>query len=95
MTSRRIIDANSELSVHHGCLVLGSKVVIPARGRELLLSELHEGNPGVVRVKALRRSFFWCPGLDSEIEAKVKDCIFCQQHAPVGMARTTLVQDSR
>lgn len=81
MTSRRIIDANSELSVHHGCLVWGSRVVIPARGREFLLSELHEGHPGVKRMKALARSYFWWPGLDSEIEAKVKDCIFYLQHA--------------
>ena len=70
----------SELSVHLGCLLWGSRVVIPIQGRETLLDELHEGHPGVVRMKALARSYFWWPGLDNEIELRVKSCVYCQQH---------------
>ena len=35
---------------------------------------LHEGHPGVSRMKSLARGVVWWPGLDAELEAKVKSC---------------------
>ncbi|XP_065182448.1 uncharacterized protein K02A2.6-like [Sycon ciliatum] len=68
----------NELSVVSGCLLLGSRVIIPPRGREPLLEELHEGHPGITRMKALARSYIWWPSIDDEIELKVKSCQPCQ-----------------
>ncbi len=57
-----------------GCILWGSRVVVPQQGRETVLEELHEGHPGIARMKALARSFVWWPGIDKELELKVKQC---------------------
>ena len=45
----------TELSVQDGCLLLGSRVVVPEKGREAVMSLLHEGHPGITRMKRLAR----------------------------------------
>ena len=37
----------NDLSVHDGCLLWGSHVVVPPAGRTKMKEELHEGHPGV------------------------------------------------
>ena len=68
----------SELSVQDGCLLWGSRVVIPPQGRALIMEELHETHPGVSRLKSLARSYVWWPGMDSDLEEKVRRCVDCQ-----------------
>ena len=68
-----------ELSVQDGCVMWGSRVVIPPVGRaHVMLQLLHEGHPGITRMKALARGVVWWPGIDSELESKVKVCEACQ-----------------
>ena len=67
-----------ELSVHKGCLLWGSRVVIPNKARSEVLHTLHTGHPGVVVMKALARSYVWWPGLDQQIEDFVHGCHACQ-----------------
>ena len=69
-----------ELSTHNGCILWGNRVVIPARGQKQLLEDLHTTHPGMVRMKNLARSYLWLPGLDTDIEDKVKSCKVCQLH---------------
>ncbi|XP_015271835.1 PREDICTED: uncharacterized protein K02A2.6-like, partial [Gekko japonicus] len=45
----------NELSVSKGCLLWGSRVVVPHKLREKVLKSLHEGHPGMVHMKALAR----------------------------------------
>jgi hypothetical protein len=71
-----------ELSVHDGCLLWGSRVVIPSVGRQRMLDNLHLGHPGASRMKALARSNIWWPNMDREIEEKSASCIRCQQQQP-------------
>ncbi|XP_053229066.1 uncharacterized protein K02A2.6-like, partial [Podarcis raffonei] len=71
-----------ELSAHKGCLLWGSRVVVPQPLRKRVLTALHETHPGVVRMKALARSYVWWPGIDGEIEAWVKHCQACQESRP-------------
>ncbi|XP_029141825.1 uncharacterized protein K02A2.6-like, partial [Protobothrops mucrosquamatus] len=71
-----------ELSTFNGCLLWGSRVVIPASLRARILISLHEGHPGIVRMKALARSHLWWPGIDRAIEAQVHGCHACQQSRP-------------
>ena len=53
-------------------------MVVPARGQQQLLEDLHTAHPGIVRMKNLVRSYLWWPGLDGDIEEKVKSCQVCQ-----------------
>ena len=48
-----------ELSIQDNCVLWGSRIIIPMPGREQLLSLLHKGHPGVLKVKALARSYVW------------------------------------
>ena len=49
-SSRRL-----ELSCFDGCIMWGTRIVIPPPGREAVLQELHEGHPGITRMKSLAR----------------------------------------
>ena len=71
-----------ELSVHGGCVLWGSRVVVPPQGRKAILQQLHEGHPGMSRMKGLARMYVWWPGLDKEIEDMVRSCQECQACQP-------------
>ena len=66
-----------ELSLFNGCILWGSRVVVPQRGRRAVLEELHAGHPGIYRMKSLARMYVWWPGLDKDIEQAVKECESC------------------
>ncbi len=69
-----------ELSVLNGCLLWGARVVIPKSYRAHVLTQLHEGHPGVTKMKGLSRMYVWWPGISKDIEDMVSDCTECQQH---------------
>ena len=71
-----------ELSVSQGCLLWGSRVVIPKKCRATVLKELHEMHQGVNKMKYLARSYVWWPKMDYEIEEMVKKCQICQELRP-------------
>ena len=70
----------NEFGVKLGCLLWGSKVVIPLKLRQKVLSQLHNCHPGVSRMEALSRSFAWWPNIDRDIENTVKNCRNCQMN---------------
>ncbi|XP_062401725.1 LOW QUALITY PROTEIN: uncharacterized protein K02A2.6-like [Sardina pilchardus] len=67
-----------ELSMEDGCILWGSRVIIPPQGRETMIEELHEAHPGASRIKMLARSYVWWPNMDAELEAAVRKCHVCQ-----------------
>ncbi len=50
----------------------------PTMGHQTVMDLLHEGHPGCTRMKALARSFVWWPGIDGDLEGRVKECHQCQ-----------------
>ena len=46
-----------ELNVEEGCVLWGNRVVIPKRGRKVVMTMLHEGHTGIVRMKSFARSY--------------------------------------
>ena len=42
-----------ELSTHDGCILWGNRVVVPEKGRNYVLQELHGGHLGISRMKSL------------------------------------------
>lgn len=43
----------NEVSIHHGCIMWGVRVIIPTNLRDQVLSQIHEGHLGVVKIKTL------------------------------------------
>ena len=68
-----------KLSSYKGCLMWGTRVIIPPPGRVAVLQELHKGHPGISKMKALARMYVWWPGMSSDIEKSVRRCGQCQQ----------------
>ncbi|UYV80142.1 K02A2.6-like, partial [Cordylochernes scorpioides] len=68
-----------ELTVDGECLVWGMRVVIPPSLRIKMLNCLHETHSGMNKMKAVARSHFWWPNLDTQIEFLVNKCRSCQQ----------------
>ena len=75
-----------ELSTHDGCVLWGSRVVIPSKMRQRVLSMLHDGHLGESHPKSFARMYVWWPYIDREITEMVRGCSTCQQYrrqAPV------------
>ncbi|CAG9091401.1 unnamed protein product [Plutella xylostella] len=71
-----------ELYDELGCVMWGHRVIIPQSCREVVMRELHETHMGIVKTKAIARSYVWWPGLDEEIEQRCRACEVCAEVAP-------------
>ena len=73
-----------ELSIEDGCVLWGNRIIIPPPGRAKVIDTLHEGHPGMARMKCLARCYVWWPSMEQELEKKVKECLQCQmmQNSP-------------
>ena len=71
-----------ELSVEDHIMMWGRWVIIPIDQaiRSQLLVELHANQLGIMKRKALARSYFWWPRLDSDLEQVVRTCRVCQEY---------------
>ena len=69
----------AELSVLDGCVLWGSRVVVPPPGRQSVLEELHDTHLGASKMKSLARAYIWWPKMDNDIENLAKSCPTCQQ----------------
>ena len=74
------VQRKHELSVEDGCILWGSRVIIPPQGRQKVLKELHQAHPGMSRMKGLARGYVWWPQMEKGIELKVKSCMECLEH---------------
>jgi hypothetical protein len=71
-----------EFSLYEGCVLWGTRVVVPKPGRAAVLAELHKGHPGMVRMKGLGRMYVWWPRFSKDIEETVLGCTECQAAPP-------------
>lgn len=69
------------ISEHAGCLLLGSRIIIPKKLQQRILLELHEGHLGVVKMKSVAREHIWWPSIDKSIETCARRCSACAEHA--------------
>lgn len=70
-------DVRYALSTENNCVMLGDKVVIPSVLRNQILKLLHEGHPGITRMKLRARANVWWPNVTSDIENYVRNCDPC------------------
>ena len=71
-----------ELSVDTNIIMWRDHAVIPESMRSLILSELHEGHPGIVGMQSLARYYVWWPRIDNDVEHCLKTCEPCQKNRP-------------
>lgn len=64
-----------------GCVMWGHRVVVPERCRDKVLQIIHEPHMGIVKSKALARSYVWWAGIDEAVEAVCRACTVCAAHA--------------
>ena len=68
------------LSTAHGCLLYGSRVVIPPSLQSQVLQLLHLGHFGMQRMKQLARTAVYWPHIDSGIMELCHKCTTCAEH---------------
>ena len=80
-TTQQFHRVRQELSIHEGCVMCGARVVVPTPGQTTMLKLLHSSHNGVVKMKALARSYIWWPGIDQQIENIAQHCGQCEENA--------------
>ena len=60
------------------CLIWGNRVIILSKLLPHVMEELHQYHAGIVKTKAMARSYLWWPNLDHEIEEVTKACLSWQ-----------------
>ncbi|KAF6038052.1 hypothetical protein EB796_003640 [Bugula neritina] len=73
---------SNEIGVERGCILMGLHLVIPEQLHKQILVEIHTGHQGIVKSKAIARSYVWWPGLDKDNEEVCKTCEACQRNKP-------------
>ena len=68
------------LSTAYGCLLYGSRVVIPSSLRPQVLQLLHLGHFGMQRMKQLARTAVYWPHIDADIVDLCHKCTTCAEH---------------
>ncbi|XP_020296688.1 uncharacterized protein K02A2.6-like [Pseudomyrmex gracilis] len=65
------------LSIIDDTLLLRDRIVIPQSMQSSILTLLHNGHPGIRRMKQLARKYVYWPKLSEDIERLVKQCNSC------------------
>ena len=69
----------NELTVGKGILMWGIRVIVPTKLKDQVLQEIHQGHPGINKMKQIARSHVWWPKVDADIETLSKACKACQE----------------
>ncbi|GFS59161.1 transposon Tf2-6 polyprotein [Trichonephila clavipes] len=67
----------AQYTIEDGCIMYGQRVCIPRKFRKNVLEELHAGHLGIVKMKAIARSFVYWKNIDNDIEEAAKNCRLC------------------
>eukprot|EP00731_Ephydatia_muelleri_P030921 Em0022g435a len=83
-TTERSIEAFRKLAISlstaYGCLLYGSRLVIPPSLRPQVLQLLHLGHFGMQRMKQLARTAVYWLGIDADIMDLCHRCTACAEH---------------
>lgn len=69
---------DNELTLQDGCIIKGTRLMIPTTLRQAVLHDIHTGHLGVVKMKLLARGFVYWRNIDKDIEDLVRTCRECR-----------------
>ena len=71
-------EVRGELSVVHGVLLKGSRIVVPSTMRLQVLHKVHKEHQGIgSQVEKRAKTSVWWPGLSPEIQDIIENCKIC------------------
>ncbi|GFY09551.1 retrovirus-related Pol polyprotein from transposon 412 [Trichonephila clavipes] len=70
----------AQYTIEDGCIMYGQRVCISRKFRKNVLEELHAGHLGIVKMKAIARSFVYWKNIDNDIEEAAKNCVDCARY---------------
>lgn len=70
------------LCIDQGCILWGYRIVVPNSLRNSVLKEIHEGHPGIVKMKQIARNYVWWENIDRDIEQLARECTPCRELRP-------------
>lgn len=76
-----LYNRRESLAEKNGCLLFNDRVIVPSSLRAKVLIHLHLAHPGIVRMKALARSYVYWPNIDKDIGDCVQKCSRCASTA--------------
>ncbi|GFV14893.1 transposon Tf2-9 polyprotein [Trichonephila clavipes] len=65
----------AQYTIEDGCSMYGQRVCIPSEISEGRSEELHAGHLGIVKMKAIARSFVYWKNIDNDIEEAAKKTV--------------------
>ncbi|XP_013136418.1 PREDICTED: uncharacterized protein K02A2.6-like, partial [Papilio polytes] len=71
----------NELYEELGCVMWGHRLVVPEKCKSQILKVIHEPHMGIVKSKALARSYVWWAGMDEAVERTCRECEVCAGQA--------------
>lgn len=78
---REFWHCRDELHILDGCIMRGTRLVLPKECRAEALKKLHDGHFGLVSCKKRAREVMYWPSLNTDIENLVKSCLLCQKYS--------------
>ena len=76
-------EARGNLTLRGNLLLHGTRIVVPASMQRETLKKLHDGHQGIERCRSRARISVWWPGISTQVEKVVKDCLHCsKEHIP-------------
>lgn len=69
------------ISVEDGVLFVGQRMIIPEQLKSEYLERIHTGHLGITKCQLRAKDSIYWPGMSTDIEKYVKECIFCLQNS--------------
>ncbi|GFQ70467.1 uncharacterized protein K02A2.6 [Trichonephila clavata] len=70
----------AQYTIEDGCIMYGQRICIPRKFQKNVLEELHAGHLGIVKMKAIARSFVYWKNIHKDTEEAAKNCVDCARY---------------
>ena len=69
------------MSIEHGCILFQGRFYIPQALRSHCLKTLHQGHPGITKMRLKAETSIYWIGIGIQIEDHVLHCVPCKTHS--------------